>query len=130
MLFRSLRLALGMMYAYTGRWNNPKVFYASAVWMLEHAEQSASEYNVDRPPAEQIWLPPDAVKLLSSHFSASGELLYSVDVRLRAAQQYVAGMQTERVAEVLDNDWRASLPVDLEHARVARIAELIQDQSP
>jgi tetratricopeptide (TPR) repeat protein len=109
-----LRLTLGMMYAYLGRWTNPQAPYKSAIWMLEHAQESAAEYNRGRPPTEQIGLPPDAVKMLAMGYAQSGDPNKSIAVRLDAAERYLKTDQHERAAEVLDADWRSALPAELD----------------
>lgn len=108
-----LRLTLGTMYAYTGRWTNPRAQFKGAIWMLEHAQKSATDYNKGRPVPEQIGLPPEAVKLLSQGYSQGDkteDAIKSVTVRLDAAERYLAAGQRERAADVLDETWRRTLP--------------------
>ncbi|HSL69848.1 MAG TPA: hypothetical protein VK864_06370 [Longimicrobiales bacterium] len=127
-----LRLALGMMYAYTKRWVNPQTTFAGAIWMLEAAQRSAADYNRGVPVADQIGLPPSAVKMLSAGYSETGKLSRSVTVRLDAADRYLAASQPERAAEVLDEIWRRSLPADLESTLTRRLKstlELIRNPS-
>jgi len=109
-----LRLTLGMMYGYLRRWNNPQERYKSAIWMLEHARESAVDYNRGRSPAEQIALPPDAVKMLAAGYAQTGDARKSIAVRLDAAEGYLQTDQRERAAEVLDAGWRSALPADLD----------------
>ena len=109
-----LRLTLGMMYGYLGQWDNPQARYKSSIWMLENAQDSAQSYNYGRPAAQQIGLPPDAVKMLATGYLRTGETRRSVAVRLDAAERYLQTDQPERAREVLDESWRSTLPADLE----------------
>ncbi len=116
-----LRLALGMMYAYTQRWVNRETPYAGAIWMLEHAQSSAKDYNRGVPVTEQIGLPPAAVKMLSTGYSQTGNANRSITVRLDAAERYLAANQPERAQEVLDESWRGSLPPNTDAALTQRL---------
>jgi tetratricopeptide (TPR) repeat protein len=122
-----LRLALGMMYGYVERWRNTRApIYAASIWMLEHAEESADIYNDEArlPPPERIKLPPSAVKMLSTGYAKTNDIRRSVEVRLRYADRYLANGQKRFAQQVLDPDWRKSLPDTLDAALKQRVAEV------
>lgn len=111
-----LRLALGMLYGYTGRWVNPSQRYAASIWMLEHAQVSATDYNhrANLPAERQLRLPPNAVKMLSKGYSNDNQRDRSVTVRLEFADLYLKNGQKKLAQQVLDAEWQRSLPVDLD----------------
>ena len=122
-----LRLALGMMYGYVGRWKNSiPPTYAASIWMLEHAQQSAEDYNQQArlPPEERVKLPPNAVRMLSTGYAKTGDLRRSVEVRLRAAELYLTGGQKRFAQLVLDPEWQRTLPGDLDAGLKQRLAQI------
>jgi tetratricopeptide (TPR) repeat protein len=116
-----LRVALGMIYGYTKRWVNRQTPFAAAIWMLENAQESAASFNREHSAAEQIRLPPEAVKMLSTGYAQTGNLAASVTVRLDAADRYLAANEPRRAQDVLDAAWRGSLPATLDATVVRRL---------
>jgi tetratricopeptide (TPR) repeat protein len=122
-----LRLALGMMYGYTKRWTSTQPRYANSIWMLENAQASADTYNRGKPPQERIGLPPVAVKMLSRGYEQTGNPNKSIEVRLDAADRYLALNQKERAEDVLDERWRGSLPSDIDVKLAQRLDRIMAD---
>src|SRR4030095_639482 len=107
-----LRIALGMMYGYVGRWKaSAPPTYAASIWMLEHAKESAEIYNGQpgRKPEDRVKLPPNAVKMLSTGYAKNNELNRSVEERLRAAEDYLKNDQKHYARLVLDSEWQRTL---------------------
>jgi len=121
-----LRLALGMMYGYAGRWVNSTQPYAASIWMLENAQESAMKYNrtASLPADQQVRLPPNAVKMLSTGYAIDHQPGRSVAVRLEFAELYLKSGQKRLAQTVLDPEWQRSLPADLEAGLKQRLADL------
>jgi len=122
-----LRLALGMMYGYVGRFKaTTPPNYAASIWMLVHAQESAQKYNegAHLPPAEQIKLPPNAVKMLSTGYATTNNPRESVEARLKGAERFLNSGQTRFAQQVLDQEWQRTLPNDLDAGQRQRLAEL------
>ncbi len=123
-----LRLALGMMYGYRKQWENkmgPR--YAASIWMLENATASANRYNDEArlTPTEEVKLPPNAVKMLSTGYANTDRVPRSVAVRLDFADRYLRGGQVEFARLVLDPEWQRSLPPTLDPALKQRLSTLV-----
>lgn len=121
-----LRLALGMMYGYTGRWVNPSQRYAASIWMLENAQASAREYNgrANLSGDQAVKLPPNAVKMLSAGYGHDNKPDRAIAVRLEFAELYLKNGQKKLAQLVLDPAWQRSLPASLDPGVRQRLADL------
>lgn len=121
-----LRLALGMMYGYTGRWVNPSQRYAASIWMLENAQVSAMEYNgrANLSGERAVKLPPNAVKMLSTGYGHDNKPDRAIAVRLEFAELYLKSGQKRLAQMVLEPEWQRSLPADLSPGVKQRLADL------
>lgn len=117
-------MALGTMYAYIGKWEDPQRPWAGAVFQLQHARDVAKEYNAGSSANGHLDFPEQAAELLSTGYERTGKIDESARVRVEAAEEYLAVGDKASAATLLDKDWRASLPAKTDVGLVRRASEL------
>lgn len=103
-------LALGMLYGYLNKWTDPGFAPGGAIWQLNHALDTAAQYNASAHGEQPIQVPLQAIALLSDGYLKQGAADQSARVRVEAAEQYAAKGDKEGARELLDPNWRRSLP--------------------
>lgn len=114
-------LALGMMYGYLGKWEDKEFAPGGSIWQLNRAKETADRYNADAPEAQRIVFPPQAVTVLSDGYLKTGAVDNSVQIRVEAAEKYIKRGDKERAQEVLDPEWRKSLPATVKQPMRQRV---------
>lgn len=115
-------LALGMMYAYLGKWSDPHWEAAGAVFQLKHAQDTAAEYNQSGHAADRIQFPVEAAAFLSDGYAKLGASNDSARVRVEAAEASLEAGDKESAADLLNADWWKSLPATVDAALLNRVA--------
>jgi hypothetical protein len=114
-------LALGTMYAYIGKWDDPARKPAGAFFQLEHARQVVSEYNRGASAGDKLQFPVEATELLADGYVRAGKTRESTRVRVETAEQMLAVGDKRGAAEVVNEKWIATLPADTEVGMKGRV---------
>jgi len=114
-------LALGTMYAYLGKWEDPTSKPAGAIFQLEHARQVAGEYNQNGNPNDRLQFPAEAAELLSDGYVKAGRTKDSTRLRVETAEEMIVFGDKRGAAAVVNEKWIATLPADTDVAIKGRV---------
>ena len=114
-------LALGTMYAYLGKWDDPASRPAGAIFQLEHARQVAGEYNQNGNPNDRLQFPAEAAELLSDGYEKAGRTKDSTRLRVETAEEMIAYGDKRGAAQVVNEKWIATLPADIDVGLKGRV---------
>jgi hypothetical protein len=114
-------LALGTMYAYLGKWEDPAHRPAGAFFQLEHARRVAGEYNRGGRAGERLEFPVEAAELLADGYLKAGRTEDSTRTRVEVAEEMLASGDKRGAAEVVNEKWIAALPANTDEALKGRV---------
>jgi hypothetical protein len=117
-------LALGTMYAYLDKWQDPRWSPASAIYQLEHAERAAEDFNRANPGAAQLQFPAQSAKLLSDGYMKTGQYDKAARTRITRAEKALASGDKDGAKDLIGGKWRASLPANVDPALKDRIGKV------
>jgi hypothetical protein len=122
-------LALGTMYGYLDKWNNPQWAPASAVYQLENAKRVADDYNHANPGKERLQFPAESAELLSDGYTKTGDYNRAARVRIEAANKAIAAGDKSGAKDLMDGQWRATLPGKVDQEVIDQVAVLDKNLS-
>jgi len=103
-------LALGTMYSYLEKWQDPRWSPGSAIYQLENARRVADEYNKEHPASEHLQLPTQSVRQLSDAYVKTGQFDKAVQLRVDVAEKALNAGDKEGAKEVMGGKWDAAIP--------------------